>query len=157
MGAICALYKDVAADGLELDDALHGQIIKLAVQAGHLDHAREICMPARYPDPQNYQSLICACGQEGPADLPTSDEIDSVPPTSILLKVKDPLGSEVHFRIKPSTPLRKLMDAYCSRLRVLASSTCFMVAGMRISPEDTALKLRLVNEDLIDVVPCEPG
>merc|ERR1712203_88512 len=69
----------------------------------------------------------------------------------IQLKVKDQQGSEVQFKIKKSTPLRKLMDAYCSRLGLTASQVRFMVDGERIAPDDTAEKLGLEDEDLIDV------
>merc|ERR1712107_336683 len=69
----------------------------------------------------------------------------------IQLKVKDQQGSEVQFKIKKSTPLRKLMDAYCSRLGLQASQVRFMVDGERIAPDDTAEKLGLEDEDLIDV------
>merc|ERR1712045_815359 len=72
-------------------------------------------------------------------------------PGHIQLKVKDQQGSEVQFKIKKSTPLRKLMDAYCSRLGLQASQVRFMVYGERIAPDDSAEKLGLEDEDLIDV------
>merc|ERR1712217_1001858 len=75
----------------------------------------------------------------------------------IQLKVKDQQGSEVQFKIKKSTPLRKLMDAYCSRLGLTASQVRFMVDGERISADDTAEKLGLEDEDLIDVVMEQTG
>jgi len=75
----------------------------------------------------------------------------------IQLKVKDQQGSEVQFKIKKSTPLRKLMDAYCSRLGLTASQVRFMVDGERISADDTAEKLGLEDEDLIDVAMEQTG
>merc|ERR1712075_34052 len=75
----------------------------------------------------------------------------------IQLKVKDQQGSEVQFKIKKSTPLRKLMDAYCSRLELQASQVRFMVDGERIAPDDTAEKLGLEDEDLIDVAMEQTG
>merc|ERR1712151_1056126 len=53
-------------------------------------------------------------------------------PGHIQLKVKDQQGSEVQFKIKKSTPLRKLMDAYCSRLGLQASQVRFMGAGVML-------------------------
>eukprot|EP00913_Durusdinium_trenchii_P033309 g31184.t1 len=64
-------------------------------------------------------------------------------PQHIQLKVKDQQGSEVQFKIKKTTPLRKLMDAYCSRLGLQASQVRFMVDGERIAADDTAEKLGL--------------
>merc|ERR1711977_93499 len=75
----------------------------------------------------------------------------------IQLKVKDQQGSEVQFKIKKSTPLRKLMDAYCSRLGLQASQVRFMVDGERIGPDDSAEKLGLEDEDLIDVAMEQTG
>merc|ERR1712086_1192183 len=75
----------------------------------------------------------------------------------IQLKVKDQQGSEVQFKIKKATPLRKLMDAYCSRLGLQASQVRFMVDGERIAPDDTAEKLGLEDEDLIDVAMEQTG
>jgi len=75
----------------------------------------------------------------------------------IQLKVKDQQGSEVQFKIKKTTPLRKLMDAYCSRLGLQASQVRFMVDGERIGPDDSAEKLGLEDEDLIDVAMEQTG
>ncbi|CAE8586604.1 unnamed protein product [Polarella glacialis] len=75
----------------------------------------------------------------------------------IQLKVKDQQGSEVQFKIKKSTPLRKLMDAYCIRLGLQASQVRFMVDGERIAADDTAEKLGLEDEDLIDVAMEQTG
>eukprot|EP00450_Noctiluca_scintillans_P003172 CAMPEP_0194501332 /NCGR_PEP_ID=MMETSP0253-20130528/22507_1 /TAXON_ID=2966 /ORGANISM="Noctiluca scintillans" /LENGTH=95 /DNA_ID=CAMNT_0039343295 /DNA_START=49 /DNA_END=336 /DNA_ORIENTATION=- len=84
-------------------------------------------------------------------------EAAAAAPAHIQLKVKDQQGSEVQFKIKKSTPLRKLMDAYCSRLGLQASQVRFMVDGERISPDDTADKLGLEDEDLIDVAMEQTG
>jgi len=62
---ICGLYEVAAEDGFELDDAVYGQLIKFAVQAGQLDLARQIFKRSQNPDAQNYMSLMRACGQEG--------------------------------------------------------------------------------------------
>merc|ERR1712028_283267 len=78
-------------------------------------------------------------------------------PAHIQLKVKDQQGSEVQFKIKKSTPLRKPMDAYCSRLGLTAAQVRFMVDGERISADDTAEKLGLEDEDLIDVAMEQTG
>jgi small ubiquitin-related modifier len=71
----------------------------------------------------------------------------------IQLKVKDQQGSELLVKLKKSTPLRKLMDASCSRLGLAASQVCFTVDSVRIEPEDTAETLGLEDEDIIDVAP----
>ena len=54
----------------------------------------------------------------------------------IQLKVTDQQGSELLFKIKTSTPVRKLMDAYGSHSGLQASQVRFMVDGERIAPND---------------------
>lgn len=49
------------------------------------------------------------------------------------------------------------MDAYCSRLGLQASQVRFMVDGERIAADDTAEKLGLEDEDLIDVAMEQTG
>ena len=83
--------------------------------------------------------------------LSSSSYAEGAAAAHIQLKVKDQQGSEVQFKIKKTTPLRKLMDAYCSRLGLQASRVRFMVDGGCIGPDDSAEKLRLEDEDLIDV------
>ena len=57
---------------------------------------------------------------------------------------------EVDFNIKKSTPLRKLMEAYCMSVGLRLQSVRFFTAdGKRIFPDDTAWKLGLESEDLL--------
>merc|ERR1711894_354674 len=58
----------------------------------------------------------------------------------------------IRTKIKKSTPLQKLMDAYCNRKGLQASQFRFMVDQEQVASEDTAEKLGLVDEDVIDVV-----
>merc|ERR1719265_2159463 len=61
---ICTIYEEAAGEGLTLDDAANGQLIKYAVQAGRVGLARSLFQKAKNPDMLNYMSLIRACGQE---------------------------------------------------------------------------------------------
>jgi pentatricopeptide repeat protein len=61
---ICTVYEAAVVDGLVLDDAAYGQLIKHAVQAGRVGLARSLFQKAKNPDMLNYMSLIRACGQE---------------------------------------------------------------------------------------------
>merc|ERR1719265_1340968 len=61
---ICTIYEEAAAEGLTLDDAAYGELIKFAVQAGRVGLARSLFQKAKNPDMLNYMSLIRACGQE---------------------------------------------------------------------------------------------
>lgn len=51
-------------------------------------------------------------------------------------------GNEVYFKIKRSTPLRKLMDAYCQRQSKSADSIRFLYDGQRVLPDSTPEEVR---------------
>ncbi|KAL8509871.1 hypothetical protein ACS0TY_016914 [Phlomoides rotata] len=55
----------------------------------------------------------------------------------INLKVKGQDGNEVFFRIKRSTQLKKLMNAYCDRQSVDFSAIAFLFDGRRLRAEQT--------------------
>ncbi|KAG6787241.1 hypothetical protein POTOM_008877 [Populus tomentosa] len=55
----------------------------------------------------------------------------------INLKVKGQDGNEVFFRIKRSTQLKKLMNAYCDRQSVEFNSIAFLFDGRRLRGEQT--------------------
>jgi hypothetical protein len=46
-------------------------------------------------------------------------------------------GNEIFFKIKKSTPFRKLMDAYCKRQGTDENGILFLVDGKRLRPEQT--------------------
>ncbi|KAK4804227.1 hypothetical protein SAY86_004044 [Trapa natans] len=70
----------------------------------------------------------------------TNQEEDKKPgdqSAHINLKVKGQDGNEVFFRIKRSTQLKKLMNAYCDRQSVDQSSIAFLFDGRRLRGEQT--------------------
>ncbi|KAK4749768.1 hypothetical protein SAY87_027217 [Trapa incisa] len=68
------------------------------------------------------------------------------------LKVKGQDGSEVFFRIKRSTQLKKLMNAYCDRQSVDMSSIAFLFDGRRLRAEQTPDELEMEDGDEIDAM-----
>ncbi|VFQ60491.1 unnamed protein product [Cuscuta campestris] len=63
---------------------------------------------------------------------PTADQA-----AHINLKVKGQDGNEVFFRIKRSTQLKKLMNAYCDRQSVDMNAIAFLFDGRRLRQEQT--------------------
>lgn len=84
------------------------------------------------------------------APKPASAEFVSV-------KVVSQDGAEVFFKIKKHTPLRKLMDAYCSRQGTSRSTIRFLYDGNRVSDDMTAKELGLEDGDIIDVYLQQTG
>ena len=70
----------------------------------------------------------------------------------INIKVKAQDGTEIYFKIKRTTQLKKLMDAYCQR-QGLANNQCrFIFDGERIKEDDSPDSLEMENGDEIDVM-----
>ncbi|MFG2147187.1 ubiquitin-like protein [Streptomyces sp. NPDC048696] len=74
----------------------------------------------------------------------------------INLKVKGNSG-ETFFKIKMSTPLAKVMDAYCAKTGQLPSTVRFLTNGDRISPTDTPASLGFEDHDVIDALVEQVG
>ena len=53
------------------------------------------------------------------------------------IKVKAQDGSEIFFKIKRSTQLKKLMDAYCQRQGLSSNQCRFIFDGERIKDDDS--------------------
>jgi len=70
----------------------------------------------------------------------------------INLKVVGNDHNEVFFKIKRSTNLKKLMDAYCERQGKSTSSVRFLYDGIRIQPTNTPNELDMEDGDSIDVM-----
>ncbi|XP_047950456.1 small ubiquitin-related modifier 1-like [Salvia hispanica] len=75
----------------------------------------------------------------------------------INLKVKGQDGNEVFFRIKRSTALKKLMNAYCDRQSVEYSSIAFLFDGRRLRPEQTPDELEMEDGDEVDAMLHQTG
>lgn len=63
-------------------------------------------------------------------------EVPSAPVEHLNIKVTDN-NNEVFFKIKRSTQLKKLMDAFCERQGKQMSTVRFLFDGTRVRPEDT--------------------
>lgn len=69
--------------------------------------------------------------------------------THINLKVSDG-SSEIFFKIKRSTPMRRLMEAFCKRQGKPMDTLRFLVDGTRVGPDNTPDDLDLEDGDLIE-------
>ncbi|RVW23245.1 Small ubiquitin-related modifier 1 [Vitis vinifera] len=66
-------------------------------------------------------------------------------------------GNEVFFRIKRSTQLKKLMNAYCDRQSVDLNSIAFLFDGRRLRGEQTPDELEMEDGDEIDAMLHQTG
>lgn len=70
----------------------------------------------------------------------------------ISLKVVSQDGNEIFFKIKRSTPLHKLMRAFCNRQGVSEANVRFLFDGTRIQQDDTPEMLEMEDDDVVDVM-----
>ena len=78
-------------------------------------------------------------------------------PEFIKLRVVAQDSSEIHFRVKMTASMLKIMKNYAKRLEVPLSSLRFAVDGERIKDADTPASLGLENDDIIDVFQQQVG
>merc|ERR1711902_41409 len=86
--------------------------------------------------------------KEDKASAPTSEHLN--------IKVKQD-DSEIVFKIKKSTPLKKLMNAYCQRQSLEITQIVFLYEGQRIQMEDTPEDLGIEDGDEIDAMIHQVG
>ena len=76
---------------------------------------------------------------------------------SINLKVVTQDGGETFFKCKMTTPLQKLMNAFCEKQGIAVASIRFLFDGMRIRGDQTPKALDMEDGDVIDVMVEQQG
>lgn len=69
--------------------------------------------------------------------------------THINLKVSDG-SSEIFFKIKKTTPLKRLMEAFAKRQGKEIESLRFLYDGVRVLPDQTPEDLDMEDNDIIE-------
>lgn len=72
-------------------------------------------------------------------------------------QVRDAEGNEVQFKIKKTTQLKKLMDAYCTRMGTPKGGYRFLFDGHRINEDDTPESLDMQELDCVDAMVSQLG
>jgi Ubiquitin-2 like Rad60 SUMO-like len=73
---------------------------------------------------------------QSPGGPPPAPEAPQPPSEHLNIKVTDG-NNEVFFKIKRSTKLEKLMNAFCERQGKQISTVRFLFDGQRVSPTDS--------------------
>ncbi|XP_032609920.1 small ubiquitin-related modifier 5 [Hylobates moloch] len=81
----------------------------------------------------------------------TEDLGDKIKDEAIKLRVIGQDSSEIHFKVKMTTPLKKLKKSYCQRQGVPVNSLRFLFEGQRIADNHTPEELGMEEEDVIEV------
>lgn len=83
--------------------------------------------------------------------------VQDTKPASLNIKVKSQDGNEVYFKVKKTTPFRRIMEAYCSKVGVETGQVRFLFDGERIEASQTPESLDLEDEDTIDAMVQQLG
>ena len=75
----------------------------------------------------------------------------------VSLRVVNADGAEVYFKIKRTTVLRKLMEAYCKKQGIAMSSVRFLYDGAIIDKEKNPVDLEMEDDDVIDAMVEQTG
>ena len=92
--------------------------------------------------------------QHGAGDTgkPTSATTDR-----LTIRVRDNGQNELHFTVKKSTRLVKLIDAWCERHGISRIGKRFLVDGSVIHDEDTPESLEMEDGDMVEVFEEQVG
>jgi small ubiquitin-related modifier len=108
-------------------------------------------------------------GDEPPARPPNGDDHgnaevkkeagakDAGAAAQVSLKVVNADGAEVFFKIKRTTLLKKLMEAYCKKQGVALGSVRFLYDGNLLKGEETPDGLEMEDQDVIDAMVEQTG
>ena len=77
----------------------------------------------------------------------------------IMVKVVETNGNEIYFKVRRTTPMKKLMDASCERMGVNRDSVRFLYEGQRVNNEDTGVSLEMEegSTNIIDAMVAQVG
>lgn len=85
---------------------------------------------------------MASTSTQPPSDEKKGDHIN--------IKLVDGEQNEIFFKIKKTTPLRKLMEAYCDKQGKQFGTVRFIFEGTRLSANNTAEEVGLENDDIIE-------
>lgn len=88
---------------------------------------------------------------------PSSGVLEDEKNDIIKVKVIGEDRSEIHFRLKMTTKLKKLKDSYSRRQGLSVNSLKFLFEGQKIADNHTAEELGMEEEDVIEVYQEQTG
>ncbi|CDW53454.1 Small ubiquitin modifier [Trichuris trichiura] len=86
-----------------------------------------------------------------------TEDSESAPDRSIVIKVVNQHGNDVSFRVKSQTSMEKVKRTYASRMQLPLESLRFQYEGRRITDDMTPESLKLQNNETIEVYQVQEG
>jgi hypothetical protein len=75
----------------------------------------------------------------------------------IHIVIRDPSWQEMHFRVKRTTPVMKILDAYTRRAGLRVKDVVLIYEGLRVLMNDTPNSLEVDDGDVFDVYSIQSG
>ena len=90
--------------------------------------------------------------QENQQATPKPEADTSGPDSSIKIQVMADNGNALHFKIKKSTKMTKVLDAYAKKQGVERTQLKFLFDGEKVKADDTPDSLGMSEDDILDAV-----
>ena len=71
-------------------------------------------------------------------------------PSSLNIRLRDQTGEETFFKVKTTTKLDKVFNAFATRKGVAASDLRFLLEGARVRGDQTVADIGMEDDDQID-------
>lgn len=128
-----------------------------AVEKGRICKPQSEVLPAGGRSGAETPGWIHVTMSDQEAKPSTEDLGDKKEGEYIKLKVIGQDSSEIHFKVKMTTHLKKLKESYCQRQGVPMNSLRFLFEGQRIADNHTPKELGMEEEDVIEVYQEQTG
>lgn len=73
-----------------------------------------------------------------------------LPPGQLTIRIKDQTGEETFYKVKKTTKLENVLDAYATRRGVPVDSLRFLFSGSRVHGDQTPADIEMVDGDQLD-------
>mmetsp|Transcript_10612 Transcript_10612/g.13189 ORF Transcript_10612/g.13189 Transcript_10612/m.13189 type:complete len:195 (+) Transcript_10612:77-661(+) len=87
----------------------------------------------------------------------TEDKKPETKGETLSVCIRDQTGEETFFKVKKTTKLEKVFNAYAERKGVNSSSLRFLLDGVRVRPEQTPTELDMEDNDQLDCMLEQQG
>ncbi len=104
--------------------------------------------------------------QENPTALTSSSSTTTTTTTTppldadvvyICLFAQSQNGDSLQFKVRMTTPLQKVINAYCSRMSISEEAVRFLYDGVRVDGKGTVKSHGMEDGDILDVVLQQTG
>ncbi|KAI5958014.1 SMT3 [Candida theae] len=116
---------------------------------------RDSATPAIISPPTESNENGGAANEQGDSGQPKEEKTEDK--NRINLKVVDGNGGEIFFKVKRTTPMKKIMSAYCVKQGRAEDSVRFFFDGNRVNATQTPDDLDMEDNDVVEVHHAQLG